>query len=751
MLAWPHFGSAQAMLRTRPDSTIKANAYQPPVMNGGTCCATPGAVYASASVVLLCAGDHTTLTATGGDGNYVWSANVSPAALSSTVGNKVVAGPLVFTTYTVTSHNPNSPYNVVTATLSITVAENCCPTSKSPASIVELYGSLYNSTTGSPFATAPAGTRFHLNGPSPIVFRDLAYAPPVGSVLLLDANCDLVLENGASLNLTGVSITAACNDMWGKLLVRGSAGGITTTLPTVPPFTPVSTLRNQISHSLGGIEYEEAPAGTPAAQVPVRNFVYTDFLHNEQSFKLRRSAGVTNPNDQVTYCAFNSKPESFKAPMAFLAGNANYPHYARYHVWFTGNAGSSWSSSTYQNALFGFHSPDDLTPPTLYLSSCQFTNIYLAGVNLNNTRPGGRLEISDAGNSFTFPTQAGIQSWAQVAAARATDVLDQLPETRGIYTNNTPVILYAVSFTQPNGSVYSTFAFTERDKQLGVKTRRLTSLTNCSFTYLHTGVEMREVINSLPQNAITGNVFTACRRGLEVHGIGIAARGGLINPGQPASVTLPLGCNTFDRVNSTRSGVSYGIYLETDAQVSFDPLTGVARTLTNKFLDYATGAAGFYAFFNGSNALGGTVKYTTFNDYITNSSPAVLPGHSRLGVLGYNVVIQGAGNYQGSQGQYCGFGNPGLERQVGSGGSLTQCFPNPATHETTFNYQLPMGTGVAELRVQRGVDGQPLQRIDLPLTAKQFQIKVVGWSPGLYFTTLYADGVPVQTQRLLVQ
>lgn len=731
---------------------------------------TPGAVAAGTTgLSYICAGDHINLTATGGNGSYTWSPNVG---LSATGGAVIVAGPLVTTTYTVTSTNPNTGAPT-TASVTVTVSENCCPTNYNVGYMVDVPLSLYDVSTGSPFAGYPAGTRFHLSGKSPIIFSGLAVQPPMGSVLLMDANKDIYLQDGASLNLAGVSITAACHDMWGKLWVRNTAAGITATYangtggdPTNPPPAGLPTLRNQLSHSLGGMDFEQAAASNTG---PYYQVAGTDFLHNEQSMVMHRVNTPFSPNtsnglsDFVVSSLFDSKPESFKTPKAYATGSPDYPHYSRYHVWFTGNCVAEWNYSTFRNALFGFHSPDDGSRSFLDAGENRYENLWLAAFNLNSSNTTGRLFVGGP-SYFVFPTATTLPTTPQFTAAIANDVLDGVGETRGIYTNASMLVtVYGADFRQ-NSNPYTDYSFSQRYKQVGIKAKRAGTLTDNQFTLLHTGIEFSNVLfpAANPYNllgTVTTSTFTRCQKGIDVSGIG-TNRPSEANccPSCTPTVYLPLYCNTFDRGNGTFPGTAYGIvvggtgFYSGGTSVILDPLPATPATTfephSNKFLDYSTGTAGYYAIFNGSCVSQADFKYTTFPAYI-DPAAQLLSGHTQLYYLTNRVHLLGVGTYR--PGQVCGFGSPGLERISKGTKSLAQSSPNPATESTTFTYQLTGDTHSAELRVSRGTDGRQLQRYSLPLKREgTYELKLRGWQPGLYFITLYADEVPIQTRRLLV-
>ncbi|MBJ6109283.1 hypothetical protein JAO73_09685 [Hymenobacter sp. BT523] len=714
----------------------------------------------------VCVGDHLTVTATGGNGNYTWSPNVG---LSATAGASVVAGPLVTTTYTVTSTNPSTGAPT-TATVVVNALENCCPQNRNRAYIKEVPGTLFDASTGSPFLTDPAtgspypaGTRFHLagagpNSSAPIVLSGLAFQPPMGSVLLMDAGRDLYLQDGASLNLAGVSITAYCNDMWGKLWVRNSAAGLRSTFadgtaadPTLntPPQPGLATLRNQLSHSLGGIEFEQpTPAVTNSAgnvNVPYCKLTATDFLHNEQSIVLHRSVYGENISGGVNYTyvsfsAFDSKPEYFKAPKLFAAGTPDYPHYSRYQALFTGFAGT-WYNTTHQHTVFGFHCPDDGELAVVRVTNGSFSDCYLAGVNINATNPGGIQDraVYVDGSTFVFPALLSLPTTPQFSNAIATDVFDHVSETRGVYVRNPLTSVANCNFLQPNDP-YADFSFSERtSKQVGVRIRQIIAFNYNRLTLLHTGLQLDDPLLSVVPNGgsslIVNNTFTACSKDIEIFG-----------KGSPyPRVSLPLNCNTFDRVNATRPGTAYGIYLAANAEVTFDPIPQVASppALMNKFLDYLTGTSGYYALYN----IGATgVNYTTYGNYITANN--VLNGHSRLELLKDGVSLTGKGNYVA--GTACGTGNPGLERSANFAPTLEQNHPNPAADYTTFSYALSPGTTTAKLEISNGGYSGKVKTYSLDISQSQLTLNMQGWRQGVYFVSLFADGLLIKTRRLVV-
>lgn len=107
-----------------PDTPTTANSGGGP----GPIAANPVIITYSGQAI-ICAGDHLTLTATGGNGTCTWSPN---ERLSATASASVVVGPLVTTTYTASSINPDTGARVVAL-----VTARCRRTAAPPATIAQ--------------------------------------------------------------------------------------------------------------------------------------------------------------------------------------------------------------------------------------------------------------------------------------------------------------------------------------------------------------------------------------------------------------------------------------------------------------------------------------------------------------------------------------------------------------------------------------------------------------------------------------
>ncbi|WP_210514761.1 hypothetical protein [Hymenobacter terricola] len=153
------------------------------------------------------------------------------------------------TTYTVTVTPPSGP--AFQKSVTVTVEAHCCQQTTAK-NIVELTSNYYGynpslPNTGDPFRDYPPGTYFHLAAGT-VTLDNNMFQPPTGSVLLMDAGADLVLTD-ARLVLNGVTITAACDEMWGRVHELNNGHGIVA--------GPVQALRPRLMHSLGGLVQED--------------------------------------------------------------------------------------------------------------------------------------------------------------------------------------------------------------------------------------------------------------------------------------------------------------------------------------------------------------------------------------------------------------------------------------------------------------------------------------------------------------
>ena len=142
------------------------------------------------------------------------------------------------------------------------------------------------------------------------------------------------------------------------------------------------------------------------------------------------------------------------------------------------------------------------------------------------------------------------------------------------------------------------------------------------------------------------------------------------------------------------------------------------------------------------------LPYNSFESDVRNTST------SNVNVAGSVLYIaSGQGGANGCAAD--GYPDTGLQRPalvVGRKvtGKMKPAVPNPVADETTISYVLPTGTHRAELLVRTCLAGKEVRRISLAVGEQESRLSVRELPDGLYFCTLLADGVPVQTQRLLV-
>ncbi|MDX5347436.1 MAG: T9SS type A sorting domain-containing protein, partial [Hymenobacteraceae bacterium] len=81
---------------------------------------------------------------------------------------------------------------------------------------------------------------------------------------------------------------------------------------------------------------------------------------------------------------------------------------------------------------------------------------------------------------------------------------------------------------------------------------------------------------------------------------------------------------------------------------------------------------------------------------------------------------------------------------------LSQCYPNPATAETTIGYKLPVHTKVAELVIQDMVTGRTLKTVALLEQSGEAVVSMQHFPAGMYTYSLIADGKVVATKKMAV-
>ena len=93
----------------------------------------------------------------------------------------------------------------------------------------------------------------------------------------------------------------------------------------------------------------------------------------------------------------------------------------------------------------------------------------------------------------------------------------------------------------------------------------------------------------------------------------------------------------------------------------------------------------------------------------------------------------------------------GWQELASSGASLQQNVPNPFSQSTVIRYTLPQACSSAQL-VVTGAAGQAVRQIPLSCSAGAGSIAIEGGTlpAGSYFYSLYVDGTPVDTKKMIL-
>lgn len=697
---------------------------------------TPGPTVTS-SLATICQGGSAVLTATPGTVSgptvtYAWSPDV---ALSATSGAQVVVNPLQTTTYTVAV---TADGLTTTRTVTVTVQGNCCQQSVVPATrVVELKDDTYDYQGnkppyyGDPFRLYPPGTYFHVAADR-LTLRGTEFHLPAGSVLLLEPNADVLLDD-ARLYLDGGTITAACGAMWGGLILPDNAHGLYA--------TAVGTLRPRLMHSKRGLQFTRSTTSPLLLQE-------VDFLHNYQSLLLNYAAVAATSAEAVNNCRFDADPALMKAPYQPQGADT---WVTQEHVRLLGDAGAlSFSGNTVQHAMVGVSL---LTgrPPVLTIRGGQFAEVYLAGVVSIDQSAYSAAQLTVAGTRFTFPVGTQLPATSQLSQALAQYSQALHPkETVGLAPLLVPTMVSEGSrFEQVETGSYATFRYADyRPRQIGIASQRLTQVLDNTFTGLAVGIA--HGLRNGNTAEVRGNLFSQCEKGYNP-----VPFDNYTHP-QPTG-TAYVTCNTFERGVSAgqRGGVSYGIYQEADANVTLaDPSAPINNPtiLKNRFEDFGTVNNGFYALYNAGSY---SLSYLTFADYSSQIQPV-----TNSGVLlpGLTTGV----NYVPNAGLVCTpTGTPnGLPRSMGGRPNavatqqpprLEQCIPNPAQGVVSIPYQLPKQAQSAALIIRRALDAQLIETLAVELDKQQIDLSTSHLPVGLYFYTLVVDGLPTATRRMVVQ
>ena len=620
---------------------------------------------------------------------------------------------------------------------------------------------------------------------------------PEGTVLLMDANTKITLEN-TTLIVAGGTITAACFEggLWNGIYAKDSGSGVRT-------LESDENLRHpEISGMAEGIQLN--PPQTPSNAYPTStgwfSFEDTRFRNNLKTLTSRLTPSSTAPAGTIANCSFDADPA--------LLGD----HYPLWHISLSGNRlQTAIQNSTFDQAAFGLYADGMLrlgnTGGAIRVEGNTFRNFYLAAVYVAapaispNTN-----ELHLDNNTFELYTPASIPAtYTNYSTALALlwtthtnqfrDATTLVPTTFGVFTERATVTLTHNVFRQ--AVRYPNYDYAaHRSPQIGAYVQHAASdakIVSNEFFRLHEGLRGLHAPSSFVQN----NLFDDCKIGAHV-----LANSASANP-------ICLDCNTFRRGawSSPHSvyGVSQGVLIDQGAVVSLErhnvsSTVSSDRVLGNRFVHFGRTIAQFNGttwpattptFSGYDNAIVNnsvtSLEYLTYDDddvtttnYHLEHAPAAVhqswtgngyngstnltvltPGANPL-ILAYQVTSQTdcSTRPEGfTQGLLERYSNPvnepsgaplaAADRPVKARAMLT-CYPNPAEGATQLAYSLPTGSSQVRIEV-RDLTGRLW--LTQPVTGQvgtgEVRLSLIGLPTGILSCQLIVDGAVRATQRLI--
>ena len=651
---------------------------------------------------------------------YRWTADNDPAFVATTLTPTVT--PAATTTYTLTLTLPGQAPLVS----SVTAYVNCCYDSQTPGIRV------VQGTVSNPAVFAASG-RFYV--PGNLLLSGGTYTVPETCTIYVAAGASVSVGNGATLDLAGGTITAACRQMWDGIVV-GNGGNFSSR-------AGASTgRRSEISYALNALVYQ------PGSSTPLV-VDKTNFLHNYDGLSLRdngRSGTVSN-------CLFDADPVAMLSPYAYVSASS-FSHTQR-HVQVTNTANAAappapllLTGNTFKRAMFGVWVGAGATAPAL--RSNQFRGIFVAGVYANSPASGA-AEMS--GNSCRFPTDAvNSANPPQLNSAYALAPGSNRQEAYGLLAKGPNVYLVGSNTFQGPGPIV---------------------VLDAVPTYRHVGVSASDAIqaggnSAYPQRnkftnvyeclrlqlkggagSVAENEFTDCVYGIHLLGPGV---GGVYN-------TFRLQCNSFVWTAAAQlfgNNSPRGIFIDANYPVqltgSFTAGPGnLAGLLKNYFINVGSSTV-THVWNHPSNP---AFNYPTFD--------ALYYGNVAYNMLiGSNInITRGAQGVAITSTNDCAFDNyPGagiLARNAtgnlgySSVSALVGLAPNPVADELTVHYHLAeKDAGEGQLIIRSLLSGQVVAEIALMPRTTSALVPVHELATGLYTCTLVVNGQPVSTSRLAV-
>ena len=617
---------------------------------------------------------------------------------------------------------------VQTGSITVTVRPNPECASRCGTGIVDLTGQSF--TGGHTFT---GYTRYQSD--TDLLLEHGTYTFEPHSMLLMGPNANIIVGDGATLDCPdAVTITAACDEMWGGILMRGTSKG-------------VRLGWSELSHSLDGIVVHD---GVEEGVTNARLFdVFNSrFLHNRYSFTdLRGPLGPATSSDFVTDNVFRSAPQVFKKPMRAL-GQIDYA-YSKAHIRLAGDfQQANFVYNRFGRALVGLHLAGAQLPS---LEGCAFDSCYLAGVFVGDQNTNLALVTQV---TVTLPPDATFPATTQVSDMLAEAAYAPLRphETVGIYAGPGTISVTNSTFSQPTTAGHTTYPYTAtRYRQIGIRSLGTSASTyeQNTFEDLHTGIELSGMAGF--ETELTNNAFRNCEVGLWL--------------GQPASQlgqssNVYTQCNTFARTRVT-TGTSYGIYAAAGAVTTISdwrnrnsvraPLNGELR---NAFAEALSG--GTRQMYDVYNDPGNTsLVYRTFRDLVPG-----LRASGNISLPLTNIVTQPTGAPVLDDCGADGWANGEQWRPALPSGNANrpreqpkrlEIAPNPTDGPIEVRYNLEgydSGSSIA-LYVTEPLTGTTVYTTLLHSTTDRAALTLP--RAGLYQCRLMVDGRPVGKAQLVIR
>ncbi|WP_143083886.1 T9SS type A sorting domain-containing protein [Flexibacter flexilis] len=605
----------------------------------------------------------------------------------------------------------------------------------------------------------------------------------------------ITLASG-TLVLEGCTLRAACNTMWGGIIVKGT--GLLKTRSSTGKDNNPST--NAGTNAI----IRDSYSGLVLKNGMLADICRTSFLNNLKSIQFAGTEGFRlyyggNINNRtIKNNIFDSEQEFMLFPYN-NAGFYTHTHIGNNDSVYVYTASTSFSSNLFRNALYGIrftnHDYKIYYPSsdskTFYYTDCVFQNNKIAAVWHTNGQIESAIAITDG---YSYTTQYGVnihignygscylptnyEGTIQIRAERQKIGMQSIVKGVG---NEATLMDY--------GNVFGIYASNTTNYDYTDKFRSLT-ITGSSATQIEYGGEwtFREtgyyghnmgcnfVINTTIAATDTGeyrgaHYFTNLRNGILLEGTkgsyvinNVVFTNNLtgihINRTDASNVSLGIRCNDFV---STTSLARTGIRLQGNMKVNHDFINNVStlggcedpsnngvnipngnevRNLrSHSNLVFPTN----FTFINSS--LASDIEYRRYkNENVQDVG-------STSSVAGTSVSFPECSNLTATN-STCRTAAGILNRQAAPSSvqaTLGNSAPNPAAYETQIGYTLPEeAVGKAQIVVYAPVSGKAVFTQTLQETEGNVTVNLSRLASGIYPYVLLLDGKVVQSRKLAV-